>query len=87
MADPLMAHDLCSLSHLWTMEFEITLLCPYHLHNVCLDTVFKKEAIGGNSQEHRLPSQIAWVQILTVAFTDFLLICSESTLTLFNMEK
>lgn len=23
MADPLMAHALCTLPHLWTMEFEI----------------------------------------------------------------
>lgn len=48
MADLLMAHALCTLSHLWTMEFEITLLYPCHLHNVCPDTVFKKEAIGGS---------------------------------------
>lgn len=48
MADPLMAHALCLLPHLWTMESEITLLCPCHLHNVCPDTVFKKQAIEGS---------------------------------------
>lgn len=43
-------HGQCSLhsTSFVDHEFEITLLCPCHLHNVYPDTVFKKEAIGGS---------------------------------------
>lgn len=48
MAPALQARALCALPHLWTMEFEVKVLCLCYPHYVCTDTIFKKEVVVGS---------------------------------------